>query len=281
MRAVPPSSASLLEAPRHLRPVDDVPPGLDVLGAAVLVLEVVGVLPDVEPEQRHVAIHDRRVLVRKGLDRDAGPVPDQPRPTTAEARDRSLRERLLELAEIADCLGERAVRLPAAVRAHHLPEHAVVRVAADVVANGGADVLRNDLDARQDVLDRAAVPLGALERLVRVVDVSLVVLVVVDAHRLLVDVRLERVVRVGQIRNLERHSFLLFSRSYPMTTSEGMSARNLYVTAMEPDSGKSVVSLGLMELLSGRVERLGFFRPVVAGEPDQQAELMRARYGAA
>ena len=59
-----------------------------------------------------------------------------------------------------------------------------------------------------------------------------------------------------------------------------MSARNLYVTAMAPESGKSVVALGLMELLSRRVERLGFFRPVVPEEPDQQLELMRARYDA-
>jgi phosphate acetyltransferase len=57
-----------------------------------------------------------------------------------------------------------------------------------------------------------------------------------------------------------------------------MSARNIYVTAMEPESGKSVVSLGLMEVLSGRVERLGFFRPVVPKEPDPQIELMRSRY---
>jgi phosphate acetyltransferase len=57
-------------------------------------------------------------------------------------------------------------------------------------------------------------------------------------------------------------------------------ARKLYVTAMEPQSGKSVVSLGLMELLSARVERLGFFRPIVpsAPEPDPQIELIRRRY---
>jgi phosphate acetyltransferase len=57
-------------------------------------------------------------------------------------------------------------------------------------------------------------------------------------------------------------------------------ARNLYVTAMEGGSGKSVVALGLMELLSARVERLGFFRPIVpsGGEPDAQIELIRRRY---
>jgi phosphate acetyltransferase len=57
-------------------------------------------------------------------------------------------------------------------------------------------------------------------------------------------------------------------------------ARKLYVTAMEPQSGKSVVALGLMELLSARVERLGFFRPIIpaAAGPDPQIELIRRRY---
>jgi phosphate acetyltransferase len=57
-------------------------------------------------------------------------------------------------------------------------------------------------------------------------------------------------------------------------------ARNLYVTAMEPQSGKSLVALGMMELLSRRVGRLGFFRPIVpsATEPDPQTVLLRTRY---
>ena len=56
-------------------------------------------------------------------------------------------------------------------------------------------------------------------------------------------------------------------------------AQNLYITAMEPESGKSIASLGVLELLSGRVERLGFFRPVVPSDPDPQLELARDRYG--
>ena len=49
---------------------------------------------------------------------------------------------------------------------------------------------------------------------------------------------------------------------------------------MEPQSGKSVVALGLMELLSPRVDRLGFFRPIVpSGDgPDPQIDLVRRRY---
>ena len=57
-------------------------------------------------------------------------------------------------------------------------------------------------------------------------------------------------------------------------------ARNLYITGMEPRCGKSVVALGVMELLSARVERLGFFRPIVPSrtERDPQLELVRRRY---
>jgi phosphate acetyltransferase len=57
-------------------------------------------------------------------------------------------------------------------------------------------------------------------------------------------------------------------------------ADNLYITAMEPRSGKSIVSLGLMEALSGRADRVGFFRPIVPSrhEPDAQIELIRHRY---
>jgi phosphate acetyltransferase len=58
-------------------------------------------------------------------------------------------------------------------------------------------------------------------------------------------------------------------------------AENLYITAMEPGSGKSIVALGLMETLSGRAQEAGFFRPIVpsADERDPHVELIRRRYG--
>jgi len=52
-------------------------------------------------------------------------------------------------------------------------------------------------------------------------------------------------------------------------------ARSIYITATGPHSGESVVALGLVELLSARVERVGFLEP-----PGRSlSELMRARYG--
>ena len=57
-------------------------------------------------------------------------------------------------------------------------------------------------------------------------------------------------------------------------------ANSLYIAAMEPGSGKSVVALGIMEMLSRRIRRLGYFRPVVpsAKEPDNNIRLIKARY---
>ena len=50
--------------------------------------------------------------------------------------------------------------------------------------------------------------------------------------------------------------------------------------SLEPESGKSLVSLGLAETLSQRVGRIGYFRPVVSAPPelDRTIELMRNRY---
>ena len=44
-------------------------------------------------------------------------------------------------------------------------------------------------------------------------------------------------------------------------------ARNVYVTALEPGSGKSAVVLGLIEVLSRRAGRLGYFRPLIGSGP--------------
>jgi phosphate acetyltransferase len=60
----------------------------------------------------------------------------------------------------------------------------------------------------------------------------------------------------------------------------GALAHNLYITGIEAGSGKSIVALGLMEMLAGRAERAGFFRPIIgsADRLDPQIELIRRRY---
>jgi hypothetical protein len=88
----------------------------------------------------------------------------------------------------------------------------VVVVAARVVAHRRPLVLGDLVEVAEHLLDGLVRPVGAVERLVRVVHVGLVVFVVVDLHRLLVDVRLERVVVVRQGRNLVGHGTLLRRR---------------------------------------------------------------------
>jgi phosphate acetyltransferase len=57
-------------------------------------------------------------------------------------------------------------------------------------------------------------------------------------------------------------------------------AKGIYIASSQPGAGKSLAALGLMEVASRRVERLGFFRPIVAGPPDadREIQLMRTRY---
>jgi len=54
----------------------------------------------------------------------------------------------------------------------------------------------------------------------------------------------------------------------------------LYVTASQARSGKAVVALGIMDMLTRQLDRVAIFRPVVAAaeSPDPLIELLRARY---
>ncbi len=57
-------------------------------------------------------------------------------------------------------------------------------------------------------------------------------------------------------------------------------AGSLYITAVEWGAGKTLVVLGVMDLLARNVARLGFFRPVVPAKPEQDdhIRLMSRRF---
>ncbi|GAA4575283.1 phosphate acetyltransferase [Micromonospora coerulea] len=56
-------------------------------------------------------------------------------------------------------------------------------------------------------------------------------------------------------------------------------ARSVYLTSVGSGGGKSTIALGLAELLSRQVERIGAFRPLVAGQgPDPILALLTDRY---
>ncbi|GGN39744.1 phosphate acetyltransferase [Streptomyces fuscichromogenes] len=54
--------------------------------------------------------------------------------------------------------------------------------------------------------------------------------------------------------------------------------RSVYVTGIDRGDGRQVVELGVMELLTRQVDRVGVFRPLLHDGPDRLFELLRARY---
>ncbi|MBV5318029.1 MAG: phosphate acetyltransferase [Desulfobulbaceae bacterium] len=57
-------------------------------------------------------------------------------------------------------------------------------------------------------------------------------------------------------------------------------ADSLYIANLEKDCGKLVVTLGVMELLSRRIDHIGFFRPITPGngKDDNDINLIKQRY---
>ena len=170
-------------------PVDHVPPGVDVVGTAVLILQVVRVLPDVDAEHGLLAFHQRAVLVRRAFDRELAAAVDDPRPAAAEAADARLRRtaslnvsKLPNEELIASAIAP--VGAPPAFGAHDLPEHRVVRVAAAVVADRRADVFRHGVDVLKQILDALRLQIGMLlQRGIQVRHVGVVMLAVMNLHR--------------------------------------------------------------------------------------------------
>jgi phosphate acetyltransferase len=59
-----------------------------------------------------------------------------------------------------------------------------------------------------------------------------------------------------------------------------MKTSSLYIASMEPAAGKLLVTMGMMEILSRNIERLGFFRPVIdeSQGTDNDINLIRDKY---
>lgn len=55
-------------------------------------------------------------------------------------------------------------------------------------------------------------------------------------------------------------------------------AQSIYVASLEPGVGKGTVALGLVELLSRRVARIGVFRPLLSARDDALLTLLTERY---
>ena len=195
-------------------PVDDLPQFGEVVGAAVLVVEVVGVLPDVEGEEGAEALGEG--VAGAGLLGDGeravcgGSEPDPAGAEEAGALGGEVglegveraplgRDAGLEGARRRVSGGLRAV-VPGLAGGLELAEvHIVVEDLAGVVEN------RAGRSRADDLLQRQAFELAAGQELVQIGDVTGKVLAVVELQRPGADHRLERIQRIGQV-NQCKHS---------------------------------------------------------------------------
>lgn len=210
------------EVDRDLVPVNDVPEGVDVLRAPVLVLEVVGVLPYIEAEDGdarllNVTSHERIFLVSGARDEELAIVAHaEPGPAGAKPGGGGAVKRLLHFVERAKVgvdlrlqVAHRA-RVAGSWRRHDCPKERVVVVAATGVDDWRLDLRRDGGHSalhrlERHALQRAAV--GARQDVVNVGLVHIVVLRVVDSHGLSVDIGVEGGVLVGQDGQIEERHF--------------------------------------------------------------------------
>ncbi len=59
-----------------------------------------------------------------------------------------------------------------------------------------------------------------------------------------------------------------------------MKTNSLYIASLDPAAGKLLVTMGMMELLTRRIEKVGFFRPVISENngPDNDIKLILSKY---
>src|ERR1043166_8768038 len=97
------ATAKRLVILRDRVPIYHVPPCFDVIGSAVLVLEVVSMFPNIEADNRCVAIHQRTILIRRRHHFEfTALIFDQPNPTAAKSTRPPGREFFLERIDAAE-----------------------------------------------------------------------------------------------------------------------------------------------------------------------------------
>src|SRR5215216_2504641 len=189
-----------LVAPLSFLPVDHVPPRLYVLGTPVLVLQVIGVFPHVQANDRSLAFHERAVPVRGGIYGEGSiGVRYEPSPSRSKQGSRCCRRSpsLLELFKGAKGGVYRFSKLSGGLStsltrwSHDLPEHGVVRVLPAVVPDRPPNILGHGVEVGDELIHVAGVCLGVLlQGGIEVGNVGIVVFFVVEVHGLFVYVGL-------------------------------------------------------------------------------------------
>src|SRR5262249_39143184 len=146
---------------------------------------------------------------------------------------------ILEVAEGGfDRVGDRAGRVPAAVRLHDLPEHRVVHVPAGVVAYGGANVFWHAIEVADQIFGgfAAQVPMF-LGGSIQVGHIRGVMLAVMDLHRLGIDMGFEGSKVVGKLFLCKGHSRSPFNSRNKSVYGDALSAVSFLLSASENSLG--------------------------------------------
>ena len=199
-------------------PGDNIPESLEVIRAAVLVVEVVGVLPDVDTNDGFALgtgdglAHEGRVLIGGGDDLELlRGSDDEPGPATAKTSEAGGFELGLEFVKAAellvDGLGEGSGGGSAFIGTKEFPEEGMVGMTAAIVAYGATDGFRHGSEIGDEGFDRLRGKLGsALEGLVQIRHISRMMLVMMDFHRAGIDAGLEGIGRVRKIGKFVSHN---------------------------------------------------------------------------
>ena len=131
-----------------LFPVHYVPPGRKIFRPAVVIFQVIGVLPNVIAKNRKQTLGNGIVLIGGADDLQfTARFARKPYPSAAELLGPGVVEFGFEVVEVAeaflDHIRDCATGLAAAFRLHDLPEHGVIHVTATVISDSSANVVGN------------------------------------------------------------------------------------------------------------------------------------------
>src|SRR5258707_7237 len=230
---------------------------LEVVGAAVAIIDVVGMLPNIDPEDRRGAMHQRIFAIRGLRDFKLAVLYSEPGPAGAELADTGGGEIGLEFLQTTEILGDllfEAARqfAAAAIGLHPVPEMQMVVVLAGIVEERRILAER----ALDDLFEGLALEFGALQQVVAVGHIGLMMLVVMVFQRFLRHMGRERVIGIGEVGKRKGHGMMSAMMGDVGLTrtliegSMGVKHSNLSLSSQRPDGGMEGMSIEI-DVLNG------------------------------
>src|SRR5258708_20463177 len=126
-------------------PVHYVPPGLQIVGTPILIEQVVGMFPDIDSDDRFLALHNRAILVSGGSDLKFPFINHQPCPTAADSAGAGGLDLFVERIKVAESgingVSQLPFRSTPRVWADDFPNETMVRFPPRIVPDHGANPL--------------------------------------------------------------------------------------------------------------------------------------------